>query len=97
MTCKKTKIYQDHIQNIIEIEGLGYAQDSTPKSIFLLEKGGKTDLKTVKDWLQGLPSIVNILFWDQDITVWQEKNGVKMDVEDYWNNCASAFYLLYLV
>ena len=86
---------------------------STPirqmEEIFLSEMGWqiprKCQIKTLTDWLQGLPSCLDLPFYDHDIEALLEAQGVidvntKLSrkeklIENYWNYTANMISQLF--
>lgn len=103
--AKAATIYSVCKQLILNNQSLdGYPEGSTLYSVFMAERGkwaGFTQTQ-VKDWLQGLPSVVAFPFWNDEIIEGLADNGITRKTENgrinlieaYWNNLAYAAYMI---
>lgn len=77
---------------------------TTLKQVYFNEYGSwnGTSLKACTDYLQGLPTVCTVPFWndeilellaDQGITRKSEDAQAKL-IDDYWKACGNAFYNL---
>lgn len=72
---------------------------TTLREVYNAEYGyhGLPTWRKCKDYLQGLPSVCTIPFWNDDIINILSSSGVNMDqdeealIEAYWNECGAAF------
>ena len=86
------KLILDHI------DFSGYAEGETLKSIYMSEYGnfrGNPCIKDCRDYLQGLPSVCTIPFYNSEIYELlgedpdNDSNGKLID--KYWHNAGKAF------
>lgn len=82
--------------NFEDLEGLGY-EEGTLKDAYMVEFGyfNGYNLESVKDWLQGLPSVITFPFYNSDILDGLEEAGLEtvegegyILVEKYWAELA---------
>ena len=117
MKTKKTNyktFFENTIIDNIDFEGYninnnGYLYDKikTVYNIFLSEYVHESnkhinEKKLFCEWLQGLPSVLTVPFYNCDILENAKKSGFKLDTEyrednflnSYWINLSNAFFTL---
>jgi hypothetical protein len=87
---------------LLECETKGHDLGSRLHSIYWAEYGSfnSTSPKACRDYLQGLPSVCAVPFWNDEILELLAKAGITRKSEaakeklinDYWLACGNAFY-----
>lgn len=91
------KIVKENI-DLDYVKDCGYAKVG---EVYNAEYGhaGLTDMKC-KDYLQGLPSVCTVPFWNNEILDILKENGITRKsenakttlIEQYWNACGAALH-----
>ena len=100
LTKAQRTILKDIIKITVDLSGYDKSEYNNIKDVFLVEGAGFNP-KSVKNWLQGLPSALTIPFYDFDILKLLKLIGVKVTdkngstlVEEYWDIMACFVYTL---
>jgi hypothetical protein len=103
--------YEQIILDNIDFEGYNLSNDvsrydkvKAVYSIFLKEyvhqnNQDLSEQRLFAEWLQGLPSVLTVPFYYDEIIEYAKKAGIKIKDEgqfcnDYWHNLAVAFFTL---
>lgn len=100
-----TTILQACKQIVKDSIDLDYLQEyGSISTVYNNEYGNHNDLSTkaCRDYLQGLPSVCTVPFYNGEILELLAKHGITRKsesaqvklIDDYWLNCGHAFYMM---